>query len=129
MDLEFDVQQAVTELIRSGSIQSAHDISNGGLFITLLESAFTNNLGFEIISSSEVREDAFLFGESPSRVIVSVTETGEDAFLDILNTRKTPFMLLGHVTKGRIVVDDRNFGKIQDYKVIYDQSLSKDLEN
>ena len=38
-------------------------------------------------------------------------------------------MLLGHVTKGRIVVDDRNFGKIQDYKIIYDQSLSNDLEN
>ena len=129
LDLELDVQQAVTELIRSGSIQSAHDISNGGLFITLLESAFTNNLGFEIVSSSEVREDAFLFGESPSRVIVSVTETGEDAFLDILNKRKTPFMLLGHVTKGRIVVDDKNFGKIQDYKVIYNQSLSNDLEN
>ena len=129
LDLEFDVQQAVTELIRSGSIQSAHDISNGGLFITLLESAFTNNLGFEIVSSSEVREDAFLFGESPSRIIVSVTETGEDAFLDILNKRKTPFMLLGHVTKGRIVVDDRNFGKIQDYKIIYNQSLSNDLEN
>ena len=128
LDLEFDVQQAVTELIRARSIQSAHDISNGGLFITLIESAFTNNLGFEIVSSSEVREDAFLFGESPSRVIVSVTETGEDTFLDILNKRKTPFMLLGHVTKGRIVVDDKNFGKIQDYKVIYNQSLSNDLE-
>lgn len=128
LDLEYDVQQAVTELIRSKAIQSAHDISNGGLFITLIESAFTNNLGFEIVSSSEVREDAFLFGESPSRVIVSVTETGEDTFLDILNKRKTPFMLLGHVTKGRIVVDDKNFGKIQDYKVIYNQSLSNDLE-
>lgn len=128
LDLEYDVQQAVTELIRSEAIQSAHDISNGGLFITLIESAFTNNLGFEIVSSSEVREDAFLFGESPSRVIVSVTETGEDTFLDILNKRKTPFMLLGHVTKGRIVVDDKNFGKIQDYKVIYNQSLSNDLE-
>jgi len=128
LDLEYDVQQAVTELIRSEAIQSAHDISNGGLFITLIESAFTNNLGFEIVSSSEVREDAFLFGESPSRVIVSVTETGEDTFLDILNKRKTPFMLLGHVTKGRIVVDDKNFGKIQDYKVIYNQSLSIDLE-
>ena len=128
LDLEYDVQQAVTELIRARSIQSAHDISNGGLFITLIESAFTNNLGFEIVSSSEVREDAFLFGESPSRVIVSVTETGEDTFLDILNKRKTPFMLLGHVTKGRIVVDDKNFGKIQDYKVIYNQSLSNDLE-
>ena len=129
LDLEFDVQQAIIELIRAGSIESAHDVSNGGLFITLLESSFTNNLGFEIVSSSEVREDAFLFGESPSRVIVSVTETGEDAFLDILNKRKTPFMLLGHVTRGRIVVDDRKFGQIEDYKSIYDKSLSNVLDN
>ena len=65
-------------MIKSDIIESAHDVSNGGLFITLLESAFVNNLGFEIIGSSEVRNDAFLFGESPSRIVVSVTEVGED---------------------------------------------------
>ena len=38
-------------------------------------------------------------------------------------------MLLGHVTRGRIVVDDRKFGQIQDYKSIYDKSLSNVLDN
>ena len=109
LDTEYDLQQTITSLIRKNVIESAHDISNGGLFISLIESCFQNNLGFEIVSSSDVREDAFLFGESPSRVIVSVTETGEDAFLDALNDKKTPFMLLGHVAKGRVVVDDVNF--------------------
>ena len=93
LDTEYDLQQTITSLIRKNVIESAHDISNGGLFISLIESCFQNNLGFEIVSSSDVREDAFLFGESPSRVIVSVTETGEDAFLDALNDKKTPFML------------------------------------
>jgi phosphoribosylformylglycinamidine synthase subunit PurL len=74
-----------------------------------------------------VREDAFLFGESPSRVVVSVTETGEDAFLDVLKDCKTPFILLGHVTKGRITVDDTNFGKIDEYKKIYNNSLADKL--
>jgi phosphoribosylformylglycinamidine synthase len=127
LDAEYDVQQIIIKLIREGVLESAHDVSDGGLFITLLESSFANNLGFEIISSSEVREDAFLFGESPSRVVVSVTETGEDAFLDVLKDCKTPFILLGHVTKGRITVDDKDFGKIEEYKKIYNNSLADKL--
>ena len=117
----------LTKLIRAGVIESAHDVSDGGLFMTLLESSFTNNVGFEIISSSEVREDAFLFGEAPSRVVVSVTETGEDAFLDVLKDSTPPFILLGHVTKGRIAVDDKKFGMIDEYKKIYNNSLAEKL--
>ena len=127
LDVEYDLQQTIIKLIRAGVIESAHDVADGGLFTTLIESSFTNNLGFEIVSSSEVREDAFLFGESPSRVVVSVSETGEDAFLDVLKDCKTPFILLGHVTKGRIAVDDTNFGKIDEYKKIYNNSLAEKL--
>ena len=127
LDVEYDMQQTLINLIRKGTIESAHDVADGGLFMTLLESSFTNNLGFEIIGSSEVREDAFLFGEAPSRVVVSVTETGEDAFLDALKDSKTPFMLLGHVTQGKLVVDDKDFGMIADYKEIYNNSLAEKL--
>ena len=127
LDAEYDMQQTITDLIRKGTIESAHDVADGGLFMTLLESSFTNNLGFEIIGSSEVREDAFLFGEAPSRVVVSVTETGEDAFLDALKDSKTPFMLLGHVTQGKLVIDDKYFGMIADYKEIYNNSLAEKL--
>ncbi len=127
LDTEYNVQQTIIKLIRAGVIESAHDVADGGLFITLLESSFTNNVGFEIVSSSEVRDDAFLFGESPSRVVVSVTETGEDAFLDTLKGCRTPFILLGHVTKGRIAVDEKNFGNVAEYKTIYNNSLAEKL--
>ena len=127
LDVEYDMQQTIISLIRKGTIESAHDVADGGLFMTLLESSFTNNLGFEIIGSSEVRDDAFLFGEAPSRVVVSVTETGEDVFLDALKYSKTPFMLLGHVTQGKLVVDDKDFGMIADYKEIYNNSLAEKL--
>ena len=127
LDIEYDMQQTLTNLIRKGTIESAHDVADGGLFMTLLESSFTNNLGFEIVGSSEVREDAFLFGEAPSRVVVSLTETGEDSFLDALKDSKTPFMLLGHVTQGKLVVDDKDFGMIADYKEIYNNSLAEKL--
>ena len=127
LDIEFDMQQTIISLIRKGTIESAHDVADGGLFMTLLESSFTNNLGFEIIGSSEVRDDAFLFGEAPSRVVVSVTETGEDNFLDALKDSKTPFMLLGHVTQGKLVVDDKDFGMVAEYKEIYNNSLAEKL--
>jgi phosphoribosylformylglycinamidine synthase II len=127
LDAEYDMQQTVTKLIRAGVIESAHDVADGGLFMTLLESSFTNNLGFEIVSCSEARKDAFLFGEGPSRVVVSVTETGEDAFLDTLKESNTPFMLLGHVTKGKIVIDDTKFGMVSEYKEIYNKSLAEKL--
>ena len=125
LDKEFELQESVKDLIKAKLIESAHDVSDGGLFITLLESAMPRNLGFDITTSSEIREDAFLFGEAPSRVVVSVRETSEDAFLDLMKKSNVPFTLIGHVTKGEIRVDDRSFGELSEFKEIFDNSLAK----
>ena len=127
LDAEYDMQQTVTNLIRKGVIESAHDVADGGTFITLLESAMVNNLGFDITTSSEIREDAFLFGEGPSRVIISVREVKEDRFLDLLNKSNVPFSLVGHVSKGEIRIDDKSFGDVTEYKEIYRNSLAAKL--
>ena len=127
LDEELKVQNILTDLIRSGIIESAHDISDGGVFISLLESSMVNNLGFDITTCSEIREDAFLFGESPSRIIVSVREVKEDRFLDMMKASDIPFALMGHVSKGEIRIDDRSFGNIKEYKQIYNNTLSKKL--
>ena len=127
LDSEYEMQQTITKLIRVDVIESAHDVSDGGAFITLLESAMVNNLGFDITTCSEIREDAFLFGESPSRVMITTTERNEEKVLDILNKSKIPFTLMGHVTKGDIRIDDNPFGDIAEYKEIYDNSLAEKL--
>ena len=127
LDKEYELQNIIKKIIRKQIIESAHDISDGGLFITLLESSMPKNLGFDITSSTEVRKDAFLFGESPSRVVVSVRETEEDNFIDFMNDNNVPFSLLGHVTKGNIRVDEESFGSIAEYKKIYEKSISKKL--
>ena len=127
LDIEAELQNTLTKLIRAGVIESAHDVADGGTFITLLESSMVNNLGFDITTSSEIREDAFLFGESPSRVIVSVREVKEDRFLDLIGNSSLPFSLLGHVSKGEIRIDDKSFGEISEYKSIYQDSLAKKL--
>ncbi|MEE2700509.1 MAG: phosphoribosylformylglycinamidine synthase subunit PurL [Bacteroidota bacterium] len=128
LDVEYEVQQNITNLIRAEVLESAHDIADGGLFITLLESAMYNNLGFDITSCSEIREDAFLFGESPSRVVVSIRECNEGKFLDMLINTKIPFALIGHVTKGEIRVDDQSFGDVAEFKEIYNDSLGERLK-
>ena len=128
LDIEVELQHTLTKLIRASVIESAHDISDGGLFITLLESSMVSDLGFDITTSAEIREDAFLFGESPSRVIISVREVKEDRFLDILRESNIPFTLIGHVSKSEIRIDDQSFGDVAEYKEIYNTALAAKLK-
>ena len=128
LDEEYEVQRVVSELIKSNLVLSAHDISDGGLFITLLESAMSNNYGFDITTDAEIRTDAFLFGESQGRIVVSVAPSREAGFIDFMQKQNVPFTTLGHVTKSEIRVDDIAFGFINDLKNMYDIALENIIE-
>ncbi len=125
---EIKLQKIVSFLIRSKFIASAHDVSIGGLFVALVECCLQNNLGFDITSPAEVRIDAFLFGESQSRVVVSVPSSAEDDFLDYMIEQDFPFSALGHVTKQELRVDDSSFGFISDYARDFENALGVVLE-
>ncbi len=127
IDEEYRNQQAVYELIKRKLIRSAHDVSDGGLFFTLIESAMGNDLGFDITTDAEIRTDAFLFGEAQGRIVVSVTPSKTNRFIDFLNKQKVPFLMLGHVTKGEIRIDDVSYGFILDIKEIYENKLDEIL--
>ena len=129
MEEEYQLQQCIKGLIKNSFINAAHDVSDGGLFTTLVEMCFPNDLGFDVITDSEIRKDAFLFGESQSRVVVSVVEDDEDKFLDYVAEMNITCLLLGHVTKGRCTVDEQNFGMIADYKELYDNAIGKEMAN
>ncbi len=125
---EFEMQETIKHLIFSNIISSAHDVSDGGLLVALFESAMYNGLGANISSDDSIRKDAFLFGESQSRVIVSVSPEMQDDFIEILATSETEFSLLGEVNGEEIIVDGESFGKINDIKNIYDNVISKIME-
>jgi phosphoribosylformylglycinamidine synthase len=129
LDEEYDLQQCIKGLIKNSFINAAHDVSDGGLFTTMVEMCMVNDLGFDIVTDSEIRKDAFLFGESQSRVVVSVVEDDEDKFLDFVAEMNIPCLLLGHVTKGRCTIDEQNFGMIADYKELYDNAIGKEMSN
>ena len=130
-DLEEEVrmQQVVKDLIRFSLVRSAHDVSEGGLFISLFESGMYHGLGFDITTDAEVRRDAFPFGEAQGRVVVTVSETRETEFIDFMVKSGVPFFALGHVTKGEIRIDDISYGFICDLKKLYDQAIEKNLED
>ena len=127
LEEEYEMQAAVKGLISNRLISAAHDCADGGLFITLAEMGMPNGLGFDIVSDSEIREDAYLFGESQGRVVVTVDNTTEDEFLDYMIECGVPFTLVGHVTKGKMVVDDTHFGFINEAKEHFDNALEARL--
>ncbi|MDR0970858.1 MAG: phosphoribosylformylglycinamidine synthase subunit PurL [Bacteroidales bacterium] len=123
MEEEYNLHHALNGLILEGIISSAHDVSDGGLFVTLIESAMPNNLGFDILTDSEIRLDAYLFGEAQSRVVITIDEDKEEDFLDMIKLTNIPCCTIGTVTSGNIIVDDEPFGNIKDYKKSYDNSI------
>lgn len=124
-DEELEIQNAIKDLVKTDLVRSVHDISSGGLFVSLLESSIPLEFGFDITSDAEVRKDAFLFGESQSRVIVSVAPSKQDDFIDLLLNKSVPFSILGHVTKGEIRVDDESYGYISELKGMFESKLEE----
>ena len=128
LEKEFGVQNTVAEVIKKRLIASAHDISEGGLFITLAESAMASKLGFEITTDKNFRKDAYLFGEAQCRVVVSVTAEMQIAFEKILQDRNTPFSKLGSVTASDFVIDDELFSNTNESALAYNNVLHEILE-
>ncbi len=120
---EFDLHRVIEKIIQDQLICSAHDVSEGGIFITLTESGFNRNLGFKINTNKNFRKDAWLFGEAQSRVIVSVVSNKVVAFEASLNTSNASFELLGNVTENSIQIDDEDWGDIKDWSKKYDDAI------
>jgi len=119
---EATLQHKIAELIKAGAIQSAHDISEGGLFITLIESCFNRNLGIDVVAGDiKIRKDAYWFGEAQSRVVVSVKAANIELFKKIIGNH--PCEELGEVTSGSIEVDGLNWGTINTWKEKYDTAI------
>ncbi|PHR44332.1 MAG: phosphoribosylformylglycinamidine synthase II [Fluviicola sp.] len=125
---EVNLQETVKQLIQTKYVNAVHSVSEGGIFMALAEMGMANELGFDIVTDAEVREDAFLYGEASGRVIATVSEDFEDEFIEFMMNSKTQFTLLGHVTKGKMVVDDEHYGFIKEAKDIYENALGLYIE-
>jgi phosphoribosylformylglycinamidine synthase len=100
MAKEKAVQQACLEAIEAGIVNSAHDCSEGGLAVALAESCITNKnkiSGASVTLEDDIRKDALLFGETPSRIVVSVGRNNLPALERILKKHSVFYKVLGNV--------------------------------
>jgi phosphoribosylformylglycinamidine (FGAM) synthase-like enzyme len=127
LEEEFTLHRLIEELIHDRLIDSAHDISEGGLFVTLTEAGFNRNLGYSITSNKTVRKDAWLFGEAQSRVVVSMDSERGEAIEARLNASGVAFEKLGTVTGGEISIDNEDWDTITSWKHKYYHAIGDHL--
>jgi phosphoribosylformylglycinamidine synthase len=122
---EFEVQHEIKKMIHKKLINSAHDVSEGGLFVTLIESCFNRNLGFDVSTDNkEIRADAFWFGESQSRVVVSVSKENRNDFNMLLEKMEMTVTYLGTVTAGKIKLNGEDWGTVNEWKEKYENAIA-----
>lgn len=113
-DVDFEAHDRLLSLVRQaverGWLRSAHDCSDGGIAVALAESAIIGGVGTEVTLPYAGRADVALFGEAPSRVIVSMPEELWEPFCRLADEQRAPVSRVGRVggDRLRIAVSGQN---------------------
>ncbi len=101
--VDLAAERALSELLvaATGVISSAHDVSDGGLAQTLVESCLRHGIGARVDLSEVAGGDAFvaLFSESAARAVVSVSPEDEERLFELAAEHGVPITSLGR-TRG-----------------------------
>jgi len=129
LNSEFQLHQVLADLSGADVVNSVHDISEGGLFIACLESAMAGGTGFDICTDQQYRIDAYLFGESQSRVVLSLPETNIPKLEAICNKHGVPALRIGTVTADSVIVNGESWGQTADFAAGYHHSIAQTIES
>lgn len=142
--LEKKVQLSARELIKNKLIKSANDCSVGGLLVTLCESSFEKDLGFKLkchsrcrgnlrsaspswipdqVGNDNMRLDATLFGETQSRIVISISKDKLSEIEKQLKSNSCPYKVIGEVTSGNIEILNQKTD-VKELKNIWGNGLS-----
>ena len=95
--LEKKLQGLVLSAIEAGMVQSAQDLSEGGLAVTLAESVIAGKLGAKINIDIDMRKDLALFSEGQSRFLLTVKEVELENLKEKMDKLDLPYEVLGEV--------------------------------
>jgi phosphoribosylformylglycinamidine synthase subunit PurL len=127
LDEEKQLHDALYAAITKGLINSAHDTSEGGLFVTLAESAMQGGIGFEIQTDKDYRLDAWLFGEAQGRVMISVKPDLGQVIEEHFSMMQVPVSRIGKVGGKLMLIDQVSFGEVNTIQGLYDGAIAKRL--
>jgi len=103
LDLEIRVQQLCRSLIAKGLVNSAHDVSHGGVSDAVVESAIQGNIGATIMHDATIHDwVAALFGESQSRIVITCATPDAEVVLNAASKAGVPATRIGTVGGDRV---------------------------
>jgi len=132
LDLHYEkrVQDTVLEAIREGLIKSAHDCSDGGLAVTLAECCIGDRekmIGASVRIEEDMRHDCILFGETQSRVIVTVHRGDGEKLVDLCIKNNVPVSAIGIVGGDDLTINEMVAVKLDQMHDAFYDSLPKML--
>ncbi|MBC8197471.1 MAG: phosphoribosylformylglycinamidine synthase subunit PurL [Candidatus Marinimicrobia bacterium] len=132
LNLEFEmrVQDVCLEAIKKGIINSAHDLSDGGLAVAVSESLISSDkkLGAKLDISRKLRNDELLFGECQSAIMVSLNEKDLIDLVIIAQKFDIPTQSIGKVTgDGKLFINDLVNLTVKKLKKTYNNSLENKM--
>jgi len=132
LEMEKKLHEALLYLIEKKLINSAHDISEGGIISALAECCIMNKesvsgglIGAEVNIPVKTREDFSLFSESQSRIIVSVNPKNKEKFESSLKEKEQTFAFLGKTGGDKFVVNNKLKFELTNLSDIYYNTISR----
>ena len=128
LQVELNLHKTILALIENKLIESAHDVSEGGIVCALAECCIMNEenpIGAKIDLPVKTREDFSLFSESQSRVIISVNETNQKEFESILNEKRQHYTLLGKTTNEKFIINNKINLDLKELSEIYYNTIPR----
>jgi phosphoribosylformylglycinamidine synthase len=129
---EAALQRCLVEIIQNRLADSAHDCSDGGISVTLAESAFQRGIGAQItLPSHHLPVECVLFGEDASRVVISCDPRNVDRIREFAAKHDIAADVIGETLTGQltIAVDGKTVvsGEVADLRAAYEGALEKAL--
>jgi phosphoribosylformylglycinamidine synthase II len=129
---EAALQQAIIKMIQAGLVESAHDCSEGGIAVTLAESAFRQGIGIAaFLNSAGLPPEFVLFGEDASRIVISCDQTHVPAIQQLAAEHGLSSDVIGETVPDRleIKIDGQVSvaATISELRQVYEGALEKTL--
>ncbi|GAB6991862.1 phosphoribosylformylglycinamidine synthase subunit PurL [Paenibacillus pini] len=105
LDVEKKLLGSVLGGIQNGLVNSAHDLSEGGLAAALAESCISGSIGAQVHVESELRSDFLMFSESQSRIILSTSKDKAAQLTDYIAGQGVPVQAIGIVEGSSLIID------------------------
>jgi phosphoribosylformylglycinamidine synthase len=106
LDLEVRTQQVCREAIKTGLVTSAHDVSDGGISVAIAECSIIGGIGAVITKALPKRWDAGMFGESQSRILLSLPAQKLNQLESIALSHNVPMTTIGLVEGDNLTFGD-----------------------